>query len=76
MNEEITRDDEQFYDDEIAPVLLELATKCKERGVPFKAIVWYTDQDCGDTRAVWDEAKHHWPKASTFAAFTITGGKK
>ena len=28
---------EQFYDDEIAPVLMELAQKCEARGMSFLA---------------------------------------
>lgn len=30
---------EQFYDEEIAPVLLDLANKCAERGLHFLAQV-------------------------------------
>jgi hypothetical protein len=33
--------DEKFYDEEIAPVLLELANKCKARNMPFIAAVQY-----------------------------------
>jgi len=34
-------DDEKFYDEEIAPTLLELGQKCKERGMPFLAAVQF-----------------------------------
>lgn len=32
---------EEFYDTEVAPVLLELAKACEARGVPFLALVEY-----------------------------------
>lgn len=37
----ITRDEEAYYDEEIAPVLLEIAHKCQARGIPFLALVQY-----------------------------------
>lgn len=36
---------EQFYDDEIAPVLRELSAKCVAKGIPFLAVVEY-EPDC------------------------------
>ena len=40
---------EQFYDEEIAPVLMELAKKCNERGIPFVAVVEYEQGNFGTT---------------------------
>lgn len=34
-------DHEEWFDENIAPVLLELANKCKERGIPFVAGVQF-----------------------------------
>lgn len=40
----MTDTNEQYYDDEIAPALLELCKKCNERGMPFVAAVeWKKD---------------------------------
>lgn len=33
--------EEQFYDEEIAPALLAIANRCNERGIPFVASVEY-----------------------------------
>ena len=43
--------EEQFYDDEIAPLLVELAKECSERGMSFLASVQYgsNDDQRGDT---------------------------
>lgn len=45
---------EDFYDEEIAPVLLELADKCKARGMSFAAAVEYAPGDTGETIALVD----------------------
>lgn len=43
-------DKEEFYDKEVAPVLLELANKCAERGLHFLAQVEYDPGKFGLTR--------------------------
>ncbi|MHB8286701.1 MAG: hypothetical protein ACYDD1_18765 [Caulobacteraceae bacterium] len=40
---------EQFYDDEIAPALLDLARKCEARGMGLFASVEYNEGDFGST---------------------------
>ena len=40
---------EQFYDEEIAPVLAELAKKCEKRKIPFLAQVEYEPGKTGRT---------------------------
>jgi len=42
-------DNETFYDDEIAPVLLALAKKCEERGMAFLALVEYEHGKTAET---------------------------
>lgn len=45
---------EDFYDAEIAPVLLDLANKCAERGLHFLAQVEYEPGEFGLTRKFAD----------------------
>lgn len=40
---------ERFYDEEIAPKLLDLARACEERGLGFVAVVEWSPGDCGQT---------------------------
>lgn len=40
---------EQIYDEEIAPVLMELAKKCKDAGIPFLAVAEYEPGSFGTT---------------------------
>lgn len=44
-------EDEEFYDNEIAPALLELSRKCADRGLPFFAQVEYQASEFGRTVA-------------------------
>ena len=45
--------DEEFYDAEIAPALLELGALCKDRGMSFLALVSYGDEgEFGKTLAM------------------------
>lgn len=46
------QDQEEFYDREIAPALLELAKKCESRGVPFVALCQYSEADSSYTAYV------------------------
>jgi hypothetical protein len=41
---------EKIYDEQIAPLLLEVATLCKEHGLPMVATVWFDGEDSGTTR--------------------------
>jgi hypothetical protein len=43
------KDNEKFYDAEIAPVLLSLSKKCEEHGVGFIAVVEYKENERGET---------------------------
>lgn len=43
---------EQFYDSEIAPVLLDLARKCKESGLSIAAMVEWDPGETGRTVAL------------------------
>lgn len=44
-------DNEQWYGEEIAPALAEVAKKCQDRGVPFVGAVFYGgDESVGLTR--------------------------
>ncbi len=45
---------EAFYDAEVAPVLLELAKKCQDNGLPFVAAVEWSPEDRGITATVPD----------------------
>jgi hypothetical protein len=47
---------EQFYDDHIAPVLLELAGKCNERGLSFLAFVEYDQNKTARTSQFMKDA--------------------
>ena len=42
-------DNEKFYDEVIAPKLKEVASLCKEVGMPFFAVVEYAPGDIGET---------------------------
>ena len=43
---------EQWYDDEIAPALAEIAEKCRKKGVPMVAVVEYEPGERGSTLLV------------------------
>lgn len=47
---------ERIYDDEIAPVLLMVATKCKEHGMSLVATVEYEPATRGTTRVITDKS--------------------
>jgi hypothetical protein len=47
---------EQFYDREIAPVLLELSRKCQENGISIAAQVEWEAGETGTTAALVQEA--------------------
>lgn len=47
---------ETWYDEEIAPVLLEISRKCESRGVSFIAVVEYANGERGRTSTVADNA--------------------
>ena len=47
---------EEWYDNEIAPALAELAKRCHERGMAFLAVVEYEPGDRGGTYSVTDHA--------------------
>jgi hypothetical protein len=47
-------ENEEFYDKEIAPILLDLSTKCGERGMHFLAQVEYDAGEYGLTRKFSD----------------------
>ena len=50
------KNEEDWYDAEIAPKLREIAKACVDRGVPFVAGVQYADEDIGVTAWVPHEA--------------------
>lgn len=41
---------EAFYDEHIAPKLMEVAKLCEEQGIPMQAFVWYDEENLGATR--------------------------
>lgn len=47
---------EQWYDDEIAPALAELAKRCNERGMSFVAVVEYQPGYRGGTYMLTEDA--------------------
>ena len=49
-------DKETYYDEEIAPALLELANKCKEAGLSFVAVVEYAPDELARTRMLQQDA--------------------
>lgn len=49
-------EDEQWYDDEIAPMLLEVSKRCEARGVSFIGVVEYEAGSRGRTETVADNA--------------------
>lgn len=51
----MSADNEQFYDEEIAPKLLALASQCRERGMSLIAVVEYGPHDRGATYSVLRE---------------------
>lgn len=42
---------ERYYDEEIAPRLLEIAKQCEGAGLPFLATVWFDGEQSGTTMA-------------------------
>jgi hypothetical protein len=49
-------DNEKFYDEEIAPLLLEVGKKCKERGLSFTAAVEYAPNQVAGTSIISEGA--------------------
>jgi hypothetical protein len=49
-------DDEQWYDKEIAPTLLDLSKKCEARGISLVAVVEYAPGERGRTSTISDGA--------------------
>lgn len=47
---------EEFYDQEIAPKLKELAETCGARGLSFLAVVEYAPEECATTRLLRADA--------------------
>ncbi|MDY6910757.1 MAG: hypothetical protein SVM79_00120 [Chloroflexota bacterium] len=43
-------DNEKFYDEVIAPKLMEIGSICKEKGIPFLAVTEYAPGEIGETR--------------------------
>lgn len=62
---------ERFYDDEIAPVLLELGRKCKTAGIPFMAVAEWNKGLIGATRMLVSEMS--WPMQMIFLAGESNG---
>ena len=42
-------DEEVYYDADIAPLLMDIATKCEAKGIPFLAMVEYATGKCSRT---------------------------
>lgn len=61
---------EQFYDEHVAPVLLELARKCDEQGIPFLASVEYGEGDLGTTinKAAHASSAFYLPRLALFSS--------
>jgi hypothetical protein len=66
---EHTVTDEQFYDTQIAPVLLKLAKKCQARNLPFFAVVEFTREESDIARAREEGDDNEDPKI--FAETTV-----
>ena len=49
-------ENEKFYDDEIAPALREIMTKCQARGMSFLGLVEYAPGERGRTTVLQPEA--------------------
>lgn len=69
---------EAYYDAEIAPVLLELATKCHERRIPFIAVVEWDpsrphDEGWGKTIGGVTPSELCAPVKRVYAAATSSG---
>ena len=47
---------EKFYDNVIAPALLEISRQCKEANIPFLALVEYAPNEVGRTEFPSDHA--------------------
>jgi hypothetical protein len=56
MAENERGDNEVFYDEEIAPALIDLAKRCNERGMAFVASVEYDQDKRGDTYFMTEDA--------------------
>lgn len=48
-------DKEKFYDEVIAPKLMEVGKICKEKGIPFLAVVEYTPSKVGEIGVIIPE---------------------
>lgn len=51
-----TEEKETFYDEEIAPALFDLATKCQQKGLSLLAAVEYVPGAYGETAAMEPDA--------------------
>lgn len=47
---------EAWYDEELAPKLVEIGKLCEARGIPFVAVVEYAPGERGETRYLPDSA--------------------
>ena len=45
-------DHEKFYDEVIAPKLMEIGKICTEKGIPFLAVAEYAPGEVGETRMI------------------------
>lgn len=55
-NEKTYSNNEEWYDEEIAGPLLEIANKCKEKNISFISSVEYLPGDRGETFFISDDA--------------------
>jgi hypothetical protein len=52
-------DGEQFYDEVVAPALMDLAKQCQERGLSLVAVCQYDSDGSGTTRALTGSLQPH-----------------
>ncbi|HLY89070.1 MAG TPA: hypothetical protein VKQ27_08805 [Acetobacteraceae bacterium] len=64
---------EQFYDDVVAPALLDLAKQCRERGMPFLATVEYAPGEYGTTADLPPAAERSLPMDWSYVAARSQG---
>ena len=54
MNKQV-RDNEQYYDEVIAPLLQEIIDKCSENEMPFLAATQYNNEEWADAKNIYEE---------------------
>jgi hypothetical protein len=70
---ETTNEHEQYYDEQIAPRLREIAALCKARGMPMLAVVYFDGESSGLTQVPPEKPAEHPPWLLMASAWKARG---